>query len=126
MVARNNVRYQMLRNVVLSTLRGSDVRVMDAFGATEPVFDQSEDHAHIPPWVYGELSQMFFNSLCPRRTIIKQRPKEINQILWILYKFDGQNMSNFPKGKSFINRHDQQRKPLGWSSSSPSEAASNE
>ena len=63
-VARNNFRYQMFRDVALSTLLDSDVHVMDAFRVTEPVFDLSEDHVHFPPWVYGELGRLFFNSLC--------------------------------------------------------------
>jgi hypothetical protein len=70
-IARNNFRYQMFRDVALSTLLASDVHVIDAFRATEPVFDLSEDHVHFPPWVYGELARIFFKSLCdmdPKKT----------------------------------------------------------
>lgn len=63
-IARNNFRYHMFRDVAMSTLADSNVRVMDAFRVTEPVFDLSEDHVHYPPWVYGELARMFFKSLC--------------------------------------------------------------
>ena len=63
-IARNNFRYQMFRDVVLSSLRGSQIHVMDAFRATEAVFDLSEDHVHFPPWVYGELARIFLNSFC--------------------------------------------------------------
>jgi len=63
-IARNNFRYQMFRDVALSTLLASDVHVMDAFRISEPVFDLSEDQVHFPPWVYGELARTFLNSLC--------------------------------------------------------------
>ena len=63
-IARNNFRYQMFRDLVLSSFRGSQVHVMDAFRATEAVFDLSEDHVHFPPWVYGELARIFLYSFC--------------------------------------------------------------
>ena len=63
-IARNNFRYQMSRDVAVSTLLNSDVHVMDAFRVTEPVFDLSADHVHYPTWVYDELARLFFKSLC--------------------------------------------------------------
>lgn len=63
-IARNNFRYQMFRDMALSTLLASDVHIIDAFRISEPVFDLSEDHVHFPPWVYGELARIFLNSLC--------------------------------------------------------------
>jgi len=63
-IARNNFKYQMIRDVAVSTFLTSDVHVMDAFRVTEAVFDLSEDHVHFPSWVYSELARIFFRSLC--------------------------------------------------------------
>lgn len=66
-IARNNLKYSMLRNVACDILGSSPyLSVIDLFKITEPIYDLSRDAVHYYDWVYRELALSVMESLCIR------------------------------------------------------------